>query len=100
MEENGGWFTSLDVQYLDNNGTWASVEDLVISPSLVKGDKPHNKPHFVEYLLAFKPVRTTAVRMIGNAGGSKHWYSKPAYFTSISELSVYGPLLNFENLAE
>jgi len=100
MEENGGWFTSLNVQYRNDEGTWISIEDLVISPSLVKGDKPHNKPHFVEYLLAFKPVRTTAVRIIGDAGGSKHWYSKPAYFTSISELSVYGPLSNFENLAE
>ena len=100
MEENGGWFTSLDVQYLDDNGTWVSVENLVISPSLVKGDKPHNKPHFVEYLLAFKPVKTTVIRMIGNAGGSKHWYSKPAYFTSISELSAHSQLPNFENLAK
>ncbi|MBA7662744.1 hypothetical protein ES703_70775 [subsurface metagenome] len=100
MEENGGWFTSLNVQYRNNNGTWVSVEGLVISPSLVKGDKPHNKPHFVEYLLVFKPVRTTAIRIIGDAGGSKHWYSKPAYFTSISELSAHGPLPNFENLAE
>jgi len=100
MEENGGWFTSLNVQYRNDEGTWIPIEDLVISPSLVKGDKPHNKPHFVEYLLAFKPVKTTAIRIIGDAGGSKHWYSKPAYFTSISELSVYGPLSNFENLAE
>lgn len=100
MEENGGWFTSLNVQYRSDDGTWIPIEDLVISPSLVKGDKPHNKPHFVEYLLAFKPVRTTAIRIIGNAGGSKHWYSKPAYFTSISELSAHGRLPNFENLAK
>jgi len=100
MEENGGWFTSIDVQYRGDDGTWIPVEKLVISPSLVKGDKPHNKPHFVEYLLAFKPVETTAIRMIGNAGGSKHWYSKPAYFTSISELSVHSQSPNFENPAE
>jgi len=100
MEENGGWFTSLDVQYQSDHGTWKSVENLVISPALVKGNKPHNKPHFVEYLLAFQPVKTTAIRMIGNAGGSKHWYSKPTYFTSISELSAHGQLPNFENLAK
>jgi len=98
MEENGGWFTFLDVQYRNDDGTWIAVENLVVSPGLVRGNQPHNKPHFVEYLLAFEPVKTTAIRMTGDAGGSKHWYSKPAFFTSISELSVHGQLPDHKNL--
>ena len=97
MEENGGWFTSLDVQYRGDDGTWVPVENLVVAPALVGGDKPHNKPHFAEYLLGFKPVETATIRMIGDAGGSE---GEPAHFTSISELSAHGRLPDFENLAE
>jgi len=86
------------VQYRNDDGTWIAVENLVVSPGLVRGNQPHNKPHFVEYLLAFEPVKTTAIRMTGDAGGSKHWYSKPAFFTSISELSVHGQLPDHKNL--
>ncbi|MFQ5770022.1 MAG: ADP-ribosylglycohydrolase family protein, partial [bacterium] len=100
MEENGGWFTSLNVEYRDKNGHWKSVEDLVISPSLPPGEKPFNKPHFVEYLLAFKPVQTTAIRIIGKAGGAKHWYSKLTHFTSITELSAHGPLAGYDTLEQ
>ena len=98
VEENGGWFTSLDVEYLDSEGNWTPVHGLLISPPLAPGPLPFNKPHFVEYLLAFRPVRTKAVRMIGNAGGTDHWRSKRTYFTSISELSAHGPLPRYEFL--
>jgi hypothetical protein len=98
VEENGGWFTSLRVEYRDAQGEWKPVEGLLISPSLAPGDEPFNKPHFVEYLLAFREVTTTAVRMIGQAGGARHWRSKLNYFTSITELSVHGALPRYEHL--
>ncbi len=98
VEENGGWFTSLNVEYRNGDGHWRSVEDLLIYPPLPKGEERFNRPHFVEYLLAFKPVETTAIRMIGDAGGVKHWYSKFTHFTSITELSVHGPLPDYETL--
>lgn len=90
MEENGGWFLTLGVEYRDSNGEWRPVEKLVTSPSLIPGDEPYDKPHFVEYLLRFEPVRTTAIRIVGRAAGTKHWYSKQTWFTSIAELGVYG----------
>lgn len=99
MEENGGWFTSLNVEYKDDAGSWKSVEGLVVTPPLAKGDEPFNKPHFVEYLLAFEPVRTKAIRMTGGAGGAKHWKSEFTCFTSISELGVYGPLPGYRQLS-
>ncbi len=99
MEEFGGWFASLDVEYKDDSGRWIPVHDLIISPALVTGSEPYNKPHFVEYLLAFKLVTTTAIRIIGNAGSAPHWSGKQAAFTSITELAVYPGLPEFEKLA-
>lgn len=98
VEENGGWFTSLDVEYRAGDGTWSTVDGLLISPPLPPGPLPFNKPHFVEYLLAFRPVTTSAVRIIGDAGGTDHWRSSRTHFTSITELSVHGPLPRYELL--
>lgn len=89
IEEMGGWFTSLNVQYQNEAGLWTNVSDIKITPGLIPGNQPFNKPHFVEYMLSFDPVKTKAIRIIGDAGGAPHWYSRDIYFTSISELSVY-----------
>ena len=94
MEEFGGWFRTLSVEYQDENLNWKQVEGLKLIPALVNKDNTDIKPDFVEYLLAFNPVTTKAIRIIGNAGGGDHWFSKnkTPYFTSITELSVYEPL--------
>lgn len=89
VEENGGWFTSLNVEYKNKNGEWASVERLSILPSLADGNEPFNKPNFVSYRLKFKPVKTSAIRIIGESGGTEHWHSKFTRFTSITELTVH-----------
>ena len=92
MEENGGWFTTLNVEYMDRDGVWQPVKKFTSTPELIKGDEPYNKPHFVEYLLTFEPVKTRGIRIVGDAGGSDHWYSKKTWFTSITELCVYEPI--------
>jgi hypothetical protein len=92
MEEFGGWFTSLNVQYLDEKGKWQAVEKLKITPSLPESDDVFHQPHFVEYMLSFFPVKTKAIRIIGDAAIQSHWnkYTKNVSgFTSITELSVY-----------
>ncbi len=114
VEEMGGWFNSLNVEYRDAQGEWQPVKGLVISPPLPKLLPPEkepknkfNKPNFVEYLLGFKPMKTTAIRMIGETAEVDHWTiqwpDKPnrvcvSHFTSITELSVYGPLPQYELL--
>ncbi len=89
MEEMGGWFTSLGVEYKNDNGEWTKIERLQMTPPLIEGAAPYNKPHFAEYLISFEPILTNAIRIIGEAGGASHWKDKSIHFTSITELSVY-----------
>lgn len=92
MEEFGGWFTSLNVQYKNDEGKWVSVEKTEINPPLPKTDIVFFQPNFVEYVISFEPVKTTAIRIIGDAMIQDHWnlYTKNVSgFTSITELSVY-----------
>jgi hypothetical protein len=92
MEEFGGWFTSLNVQYLDGSGLWVPVEQTMINPPLPGNDVVFYQPHFVEYVITFKPVTTNAIRIIGDAAVQTHWnkYTKQVSgFTSVTELSVY-----------
>ena len=102
MEENGGWFEDLAVEYRDDENQWRRIEEVIIEPTLPARLSPdvsaYNKPHFVEYLLAFQPVRTRAIRIIGKAGHAEHWYSPETHFTSIAELSVYGALPGYREL--
>lgn len=92
MEEFGGWFTSLNVQYKNEEGKWVPVEHTTSNPPLPKTDIVFFQPHFVEYVISFAPVKTKAIRIIGDAMIQDHWnkYTKKVSgFTSITELSVY-----------
>jgi hypothetical protein len=92
LEEFGGWFTSLNVQYLDANGQWKPVVQTTIDPPLPATDVVFNQPHFVEYVISFPAVETKAIRVIGDAKIQDHWnkYTKQVSgFTSVTELSVY-----------
>jgi hypothetical protein len=92
LEEFGGWFTSLNVQYQDETGKWIAVENSTITPPLPETDIVFFQPHFAEYVISFKPITTKAIRVIGDAKIQGHWnkYTKNVSgFTSVTELSVY-----------
>jgi hypothetical protein len=92
LEEFGGWFTSLNVQYMDEAGKWMPVENLAITPPLPTTSIVFFQPHFVEYVIRFKTVETKAIRIIGDAMVQGHWnkYTKNvSSFTSVTELYVY-----------
>jgi len=92
LEEFGGWFTSLNVQYMNESGKWVPVEKISISPAFPETDIVFYQPHFVEYVISFPTVETKAIRIIGDAKIEVHWnkYTKNVSgFTSVTELSVY-----------
>jgi len=92
LEEFGGWFTSLNVQYLNELGQWVPVEKASFTPALPATDIVFYQPHFVEYVISFQAVETKAIRIIGDAKVEVHWnkYTKNVSgFTSVTELSVY-----------
>jgi hypothetical protein len=92
MEEFGGWFTSLNVQYMNEAGQWVPVEKITITPPLPASSIVYYQPHFVEYVIRFETVDTKAIRIIGDAMVQGHWnkYTKNvSAFTSVTELYVY-----------
>ncbi len=92
MEEFGGWFTSLNVQYKNEEDKWVPIEKISISPSMPATDVVFYQPHFVEYVISFPAIQTKAIRIIGDAMVQDHWHKftkKVSAFTSITELSVY-----------
>ena len=90
IEENGGWFSSLNVQYLDETGYWKNVDKLSISPNLSDPKNIYKQPHFIEYFISFAPISTTAIRIIGDAAQVGRRSSVSPYI-SVTELSVYKP---------
>ncbi len=92
LEEFGGWFTSLNVQYLDEKGKWTSIEKIKITPSLPETDVVFYQPHYAEYIFEFATIKTKGIRIIGDAMIQDHWHKftkQVSGFTSITELSVY-----------
>ncbi|MCE5332539.1 MAG: ADP-ribosylglycohydrolase family protein [Bacteroidales bacterium] len=92
MEEFGGWWSSFNIQYQDKNGKWVAVPKFKSTPELPETDIVFFQPHFVEYIFEFKPVKTKAIRIIGDTKVQAHWhkYTKNvSAFSSITELSVF-----------
>jgi hypothetical protein len=92
MEEFGGWWSSCNIQYHDENGKWIPVPAFKSTPELPESDIVFFQPHFVEYIFEFDPVKTKAIRIIGDTKVQNHWhkYTKNvSAFSSITELSIY-----------
>jgi len=91
-EEWGGWFTSLEVQYRDTEGQWQTAKQLSIKPAMNFDDTQWLKGSYIDHSLTFTPVKTTAIRIIGNAGGieqDERNGGERRFYTAISELAVY-----------
>jgi hypothetical protein len=91
-EEWGGWFTSLNVEYRDSKGEWRPVDGLAIDPAMNFDNSQWLKGAWIDHALSFRPVTTTAIRVIGSAGGIEQDArngGERRYYTAISELAVY-----------
>ena len=91
LEEFGGWYSNLHVEYLDEAGNWQPVE-AAVTPDWPFCDEVFFQPHNAEFVFTFPAVTTTAVRVIGDDAVLIHWhkYTKDvSAFISITELQVY-----------
>ena len=91
LEEFGGWYSNLHVEYLDEDGSWQPLE-AKITPDWPFCDEVFFQPHNGEFIFSFPAVTTTAVRVIGDDALLVHWhkYTKDvSAFISITELQVY-----------
>jgi hypothetical protein len=80
---DGGWWTSLTIEYTTDGETWAEAQNVVITPPYNFSNEPAARPDYSRYVLTFDSVRASGLRIAGTPGGF-------AQFTSIVELEVYG----------
>lgn len=91
LEEFGGWYSNMHVEYLDENGEWQPVE-ATVTPALPFCDEVFFQPHNAEFVFTFPKVTTTAIRVIGDDAILIHWnkYTKDvSSFISVTEVQVY-----------
>lgn len=69
MFDDHGWWTSLEVEYRDAEGAWHKVEDLQITPNYHFSPQRGDRKPFSAYAAHFNPVRTSAIRLIGQPSG-------------------------------
>lgn len=79
---DGGWWTSLMVEVLNESGAWQPVNRFEITPPYHFEDVPYGRRPYETHALTFDPVTSPAVRLIGNPGGL-------AQFTSLAYLAIY-----------
>jgi AraC-like DNA-binding protein len=89
---DGGWWTTLSVEFLENN-QWNPVTGLDITPHYNFTDSRNGRLPFETYALTFERVHSSAVRLIGRAGGI-------AQFTSLARLGCYHRELSRWNPSE
>ncbi len=92
---NGGWWTSLGVQFTKDGVFWYNIPNVTITPAYqFSPDTPDGRspgvapdygqlPYIRRHIIKFPKVEGVAVRIYGAPGGSSD-------FTSMAELEVYG----------
>ena len=89
---DGGWWTSLGVQFTNDGVNWHDVPGytITITPAYDFTDSPDGRspalgelPYIRRHILEFPPVEGTGLRIYGAPGGT-------ADYTSVAELEVFG----------
>ncbi len=80
---DGGWWTSLTVEYTTDGESWQQAQNVTITPPYNFEDNRYGRPDYSRYTLTFDRVRALGLRIYGEPGGIVD-------FTSIVELEVYG----------
>ncbi len=88
---DGGWWTSLGVEFTDDGVNWYNIPSVTITPAYqFSPDTPDGRspalgelPYIRRHILKFPPVQGTGLRIYGAPGGT-------ADYTSVAELEVFG----------
>jgi hypothetical protein len=91
-EEWGGWFTNIGVEYRDGEGDWRPASIRSIEPPLNLDNSQWLKGAWIDHAIDIEPVRTNAIRIIGDAGGieqDERNGGEIRHFTTAAELAVY-----------
>lgn len=86
--EEWGWLKAPHVEFRTEDGDWVEANRLSIDPPFPAGDSKYLQPGFVAYDFSFDQVITTAVRIVGTAGGHPV-DAPPTYGSIVSELTVH-----------
>jgi len=78
---NGGWWTALAVDAIDDAGCWHQVETLEITPPYCFDDSRGERRPYQTHYLSFATVYTRAIRLIGRPGGQDE-------FTSLARIAA------------
>lgn len=65
----GGWWKTLELHFLDTQGTWQSLP-YTITPSYDMSNLRNNRHPFEAFACTFMPVQTRGLRLFGIGGGS------------------------------
>ena len=79
---DGGWFTTLKVQYTPDGASWLDVP-MSTAPEYNLADEQKGRRSNERFDISIPTLRGTGIRIYGTPGGT-------ASFTSIAELEVYG----------
>jgi AraC-like DNA-binding protein len=80
---DGGWWRSFQVDWLDQSGCWQPVTELTTHPAYDFSDTFWNRRPYQPYAISFEPVKTCAVRLSGECGGTDS-------YVSLAWLGVFG----------
>jgi hypothetical protein len=83
MFPDGGWFTSLKVQYTEDGLVWKDVPIEKIMPPYDFSDNYFARKPFTRYDISIPTVKGTGIRIYGTPGGMNR-------YTIIAELEVFG----------
>ncbi|HEX6291109.1 MAG TPA: STAS domain-containing protein [Herpetosiphonaceae bacterium] len=65
----GGWWKTLQPQYLDAAGAWQPISSFTITPTYDFRDERGNRQPFEPFLICFPSIWTRGVRLFGQPGG-------------------------------
>jgi len=86
--EEWGWFREPVAEYRSPSGDWMEVPGLEFTPNMPSGTSKYLQPGLVTYLVTFESVNTTAIRLVGWAGGHPV-DAPPEYGTTLTELTAH-----------